>query len=106
MASLALFGGQPARRKPFAQWPVFDDAERQAVLEVLESGVWGGYNPKVAEFEQRFAAFHGSRYGIASANGTITLETALAAAGIGAGDEVVVPPITFVATAAAVLRVG
>lgn len=106
MATLALLGGQPVRRKPFACWPVFDDSERQAVLEVLESRAWGGYNPKVAEFEQRFATFHDARFGIAAANGTVTLETALAAAGIQPGDEVIVPPITFVATAAAVLRAG
>lgn len=93
------------RRKPFASWPVFDDSERQAVLEVLESRAWGGYSPKVTEFEQRFAAFHDARFGIAAANGSVTLEAALAAADIQPGDEVIVPPITFVATAAAVLRV-
>jgi dTDP-4-amino-4,6-dideoxygalactose transaminase len=106
MASLALLGGQPVRRKPFASWPIFGEAEKQAVLEVLESGIWGGFSPKVPEFERRFAAYHESRFGLAHANGTLTLETALAAAGIGPGDEVVVPPITFVATAAAVVRVG
>jgi len=106
MGSLALFGGTPVRQKPFAAWPVFDDSERQALLRILESGVWGGFNPQVTEFEQRFAAFHDARFGIADANGTLALETALTAAGIGLGDEVVVPPITFVATAAAVLRVG
>ena len=106
MSSLALFGGTPVRRTPFAQWPVFDDAERHAVLEVLDSGAWGGYSPKVPEFEQRFAAFHEARFGISTANGTVSLEAALAAAGIGPGDEVVVPPITFIATASAVLRVG
>jgi len=106
MPSLALLGGPPVRRKPFAAWPVFDDSEKQAVLDVLNSGVWGGYSPKVAEFERRFAAFHESRFGISVANGTLALEAALAAAGIGPGDEVVVPPITFIATATAVLRVG
>lgn len=106
MAALALLGGEPVRRKPFASRPVFDDSERQAVLEVLESRSWGGYNPKVTEFEQRFAAFPDARFGIAAANGTVTLETALAAADIQPGDEVIVPPITFVATAAAVLRAG
>ncbi len=106
MPSLALLGGPPVRRAPFAAWPAFGDAERQAVLEVLESGVWGGYSPKVPEFEQRFAAFHQARFGIATSNGTVSLEAALSAAGIGPGDEVVVPPISFIATAAAVLRVG
>src|ERR1051326_2670552 len=106
MATLALLGGQPVRRKPFASWPVFDTAEQEAVLKVLHSGVWGGYSPKVAELERRFAAFHEARFGIAMANGTLALEAALAAAGVGPGDEVIVPPITFIATATAVLRVG
>jgi len=106
MKTLAILGGEPVRRKPFAQFPVFDERELSALKEVLESGVWGGYNPKVAEFEQAFAEFHQARFGITAANGTVTLETALAAAGIGAGDEVIVPPISFIATATAVLRVG
>lgn len=106
MATLALFGGAPVRRKPFAQWPVFDDTERAAVLEVLESGAWGGYSPRVSDFEQTFAHQHGARFGISACNGTVTLETALLAAGIQPGDEVIVPPITFIATATAVLRLG
>ncbi|HEY7210259.1 MAG TPA: DegT/DnrJ/EryC1/StrS family aminotransferase [Bryobacteraceae bacterium] len=106
MSSLALLGGIPVRRKPFAAWPVFDETERAAVLEVLESGSWGGYSSKVPEFEQAFAGWHGARFGISASNGTVTLEAALIAAGIGPGDEVIVPPITFIATATAVLRVG
>ena len=42
MSSLALLGGRPVRERPFASWPVFDDAERTAINQVLESGVWGG----------------------------------------------------------------
>lgn len=106
MSTLALFGGPPVRRKPFARWPIFDETERAAVLEVLESGAWGGYSPKVSDFEQKFASYHGARFGISACNGTVTLEMALLAAGIGPGDEVIVPPITFIATATAVLRVG
>jgi dTDP-4-amino-4,6-dideoxygalactose transaminase len=106
MSTLALFGGAPVRRTPFARWPVFDDAERTAVLDVLESGAWGGYSPRVSDFEQAFAEYHGARFGISACNGTVTLEMALLAAGIQPGDEVIVPPITFIATATAVLRVG
>lgn len=106
MADLAINGGEPIRKTPFPGFPVFDAREKNALMEVLESGVWGGYNPNVAEFEQAFAEFHEARFGIAAANGTVTLETALAAAGIGSGDEVIVPPISFIATATAVLRVG
>jgi dTDP-4-amino-4,6-dideoxygalactose transaminase len=62
------------RRKPFARWPVFDHAERTAVLDVLESGAWGGYSPKISDFEQAFAKYHGARFGISACNGTVTLE--------------------------------
>lgn len=106
MSQLAIFGGEPIRKTPFARWPVFDDDERTALNDVLESGLWGGYSPKVAEFEQAFAEFHHTRHGVTAANGTVTLEAALTAAGIGAGDEVIVPAISFIATATAVLRIG
>jgi dTDP-4-amino-4,6-dideoxygalactose transaminase len=106
MEKLAIFGGEPVRQKPFASYPVYDERELTALKEVLESGIWGGYNPKVAEFEKAFAEFHQARFGITAANGTVTLETALSAAGIGPGDEVIVPPISFIATATAVLRIG
>jgi dTDP-4-amino-4,6-dideoxygalactose transaminase len=72
----------------------------------LESRVWGGYHESVAELERRFAAYHGAKFGIAVANGTVSLEIALTSAGIGPGDEVIVPPITFVASATAVARIG
>ncbi|MGE0131756.1 MAG: DegT/DnrJ/EryC1/StrS family aminotransferase [Blastocatellales bacterium] len=106
MTRLAIFGGEPIRRKPFASWPQFDEREKAALIEVLESGVWGGYNPKVAELERAFADFHDAKFGVAAANGTVTLEAALIAAGVGVGDEVIVPPISFIATATAVLRLG
>ena len=103
---LALFGGTPVRTRPLASWPVFDDAERRALIHVLESGAWGGYSPEVKQFEERFAAAHECRFGVSAANGTVTLEAALVATGVAAGGEVIVPPITFIATATAVLRVG
>ncbi len=106
MGKLAILGGEPITRKRFIQYPVFDQRELTALQEVLESRVWGGYHPKVKEFEGIFAEFHDSRYGVTAANGTVTLEAALLALGIGKGDEVIVPPISFVATATAVLRVG
>jgi dTDP-4-amino-4,6-dideoxygalactose transaminase len=84
---------------------VWDDHERQGLLAVLESGKWW-YGERVKEFEQAFAAFQNAGYGVTATSGTTALETALLALGIGAGDEVIVPPYTFVATASAVLRVG
>jgi dTDP-4-amino-4,6-dideoxygalactose transaminase len=60
----------------------------------------------VGELERRFAAYHGAKHGIAVANGTVSLEIALTATGVRPGDEVIVPPITFVASATAIARVG
>jgi dTDP-4-amino-4,6-dideoxygalactose transaminase len=106
LASLALLGGEPVLTNRLATWPVFDDTEREGLKQVLESGVWGGYSPAVKVFESAFAAAHDCQYGISLANGTLSLETALLACDVGPGDEVIVPPITFAATATAVLRVG
>lgn len=106
MSHLAILGGSPVRTAPFAHWPEYGDPERAALMEVLESGSWGGYSPKVAQFERAFAAMHAADFAVTASNGTVTLEGALRAAGVGEGDEVIVPPITFVATATAVIRVG
>lgn len=103
---LAFLGGPATVQEPPPAWPMVDDDDRSALLTVLESRVWGGYHPVVAELERRFAELHGATRGIATANGTVSLEIALAAAGIAPGDEVIVPPITFVASATAILRVG
>src|SRR5687768_3302845 len=103
--TLALHGGHPIRTRPFPEWPVFGTAEEQRLLGVLRSGHWGRLDgPEVTEFEERFAAAHGCRHGIAVVNGTVALRIALLAAGIRAEDEVIVPPYTFVATATAVIE--
>src|SRR5687768_15252396 len=102
MKTLAVHGGTPVRQRPFPRWPMWDETERLGLLEVLEQGVWSsGVGEKVTEIEQAFAAFHDAAFGIAAPNGTISLEIAMAALGIGAGDEVIVPPYTFYATASA-----
>jgi len=104
MSELALLGGKKAKSKAFPHWPQYDDQERQALTEVLESRVWWRTpGTKTLEFEQAFAAYHGTRHGIAVTNGTAALEVTMAALGIGPGDEVIVPNFTFIATASAVL---
>lgn len=103
---LAVLGGTPAVTSPAPSWPDFDERDRRALIDVLESGVWGGYHEAVGALEGRLAAAHQARYGIAIANGTVSLEIALAAAGVGPGDEVIVPPISFVASATAIARIG
>jgi dTDP-4-amino-4,6-dideoxygalactose transaminase len=104
MSKLALLGGTKTKTKPFPAWPQFDESERKALHDVLESRVWWRTpGTKTLEFERAFAGFHGARHGIAVTNGTAALEVTMAALGIGAGDEVIVPNFTFVATASAVL---
>ncbi len=101
---LALFGGPPTA-PGFPNWPQFGIEEETGLLEVLHSGEWGGYNPKIATLEAKFADRHGARYGIAMANGTLSLVAALQACGIGDNpeDEVIVPSYTFFASASSVL---
>jgi len=102
---LALLGGRPARTQPFPSWPVFGKPEEKRLLRTLRSGRWGRLDgPETAEFERRFAEFHGCKHGIAVVNGTVSLRLALVAAGIRAGDEVIVPPYTFFSTASAVIE--
>jgi len=103
--TLALFGGTAIRTRPFPGWPVFGAEEEARLLRTLRSGQWGRLQgSEVAEFESRFAVMHGCRHGIAVANGTVSLRLALLAAGIQAGDEVIVPPYTFISTASAVIE--
>ena len=106
MGRLAITGGDRIRKKPFPSWPQFDDRELNALEQVLRSGNWGGQpfpNTKAREFGERFAAFQDARFGICAVNGTAALEVALRATGIEAGDEVIVPAYTWVATALAVV---
>jgi dTDP-4-amino-4,6-dideoxygalactose transaminase len=98
---LAILGGQPIRTRPFPAWPVFDDRERAQLEDVLASSSWGGYpspNRKATEIAAAFAAYQGARFAIPTTSGTSALEVALKALGVGAGDEVIVPAITFAAT--------
>ena len=104
MPELALFGGSKTKQKPFPLWPQYDDNERRALNEVLESRVWWRTpGTKTLEFEKAFAEYHGARHGIAVTNGTAALEVTMAALDIGPGDEVIVADFTFIATASAVL---
>src|SRR6202158_6405938 len=107
MAELALHGGKKTKQKTFPVWPQYDQRERQALEEVLESRVWWRTpGTKTLQFEKEFAQFNGAKHGIAVTNGTAALAVALAGLGIAPGDEVIVPDFTFVATASAVLSLG
>lgn len=102
---LAIHGGAPAVDAPWPSWPVWDENERAGLLETFESGKWF-YGKKVRQFEECFAAFHNLRYGVSCSNGTTAIEMGLRALGVCAGDEVIVPPYSFIATASAVIAVG
>lgn len=103
----AVLGGNPIRHADYPSWPVWDDTERAGLLDVLDAGGWWqGDGDQAATFAREFAEYHGARYGMAFTNGTHTIEAALAACDVGEGDEVVVPGMTFVASASAVLAVN
>ncbi len=107
MGELAITGGKRTKLKAFPPWPQFDDHERKALQEVLESRVWWRTpGIKTLQFEKEFAQFHGAEHGIAVTNGTAALEVTMSGLGIVPGDEVILPDFTFVATAGAVLYAG
>src|SRR6185369_3738270 len=109
MPDLALFGGEPLRTKPYPAWPVSDERDIEAASAVIRSGQWGGFpypGPQSKAFAEGFAQMQGGQWAVLAANGTITIEVALRAAGVGWGDEVIVPAYTFQATATAVIAAG
>ena len=92
---------------PFAPWPSFTTEEADAVRDVVLSNkvnYWTG--TECREFEKEFAAFAGTEYAIALANGTVALDLALKALGIGAGDEVIVTSRTFLASVSSIVNAG
>ncbi len=106
MERLAIDGGKPVRNSPLPyghQW--LDDEDIASVVEVLK-GDWLTQGPKIEEFERKVADYCGAKYGVAVTNGTDALHAACAVAGISAGDEAIVTPITFAATANAVVYCG
>jgi dTDP-4-amino-4,6-dideoxygalactose transaminase len=120
-SALAINGGKPVRTDPFPAWPCFDKREEDAVLKVLRSGKWWqfaygqglelieGESQDISQtswFQRDFARYHDCEHGIAAANGTATLEIILRALNLGPGDEVIVPPYTFIASASSILQIG
>jgi dTDP-4-amino-4,6-dideoxygalactose transaminase len=109
MSQLAIRGGpQAAANFRMPAWPILGEEDRRYVLETLESCQWGRLipNSRAEAFEKAFAAYHDARHGIAASNGTVTLELSLLAGGVRPGDEVLVPALTFIASASAIVRVG
>lgn len=115
---LALFGGRPVRTEdfPFPPFPILDKQEEKAVLDTLHEGVLSGFvaapgeaflgGPRVQAFEKEFAHTLRVKYAVAVNSATAALHCAVAAARVGFGDEVIVPPWTMSATATSVLMVN
>lgn len=104
---LAIDGGTPTWSEELSPWPTYDDATIEAVTNVLRSGnvnQWTGED--VNAFGQEFAELTGSEFGLPVANGTVSLELALLGAGIGDGDDVIVTPRSFMASASCVVTTG
>lgn len=111
--TLALFGGEPVRRKLYPPHQTIGDEERRAVLSVLDSGLLSGFvagdteeflgGPQVRTLEERFCERFGVRYAVAFNSGTSALHASLAAAGVGPGDEVITSPYTMSASATTVI---
>jgi dTDP-4-amino-4,6-dideoxygalactose transaminase len=106
--SLALFGGAPLLKADAHRlWPIIGEEERHAVMRVLDRGILSGpFAPESMALEQEFARFVGAKHALLTHCGTSALLVALAAAGVRAGDEVIVPAYSFVATPLAVVQVG
>jgi len=116
VSALALCGGPKTRRVPFPPYPVIGEAERRAVLEVLDEGrlstfiaspgaqFLGGH--RIRQFEQEFGEFHGARFAVAFNSATAALHAAVIGCGIAPGEEVIVPPYTFTSTATCALMHG
>lgn len=101
-SKLAILGGTPVRQEPWPHWPNHGPDVIAAINRVAHSR---DYHPQfggeTAAFEQEFAAYHGVPHAVGTAHGTLALQVAMAAAGIGCGDEVIVPAYTYVASASA-----
>jgi len=102
---LAINGGSKTVERDF-QWPIYDESDVNCVADIVRSGKWG--NPdcggEVARFENEFASYCGTKYALACVNGSVALRLALIACGVKPGDEVIVPPYTFIATASIVIE--
>lgn len=110
--TLAILGGDPVRTRRWPAWPQSTPDTLALLEQVVESGRWAisapynGVRSFERQFSDAFAHFHQSGYCIPTASGTASLMVALEACGVGAGDEVVIPGVTWVANASAVAAIN
>lgn len=104
--ALAIRGGTPVVRKELhVRWPIITEEDKAAVLAALDSGILNGpYAPQVKALEEEWARYCHVKYALTTNSGTAALHTAVAAGGIGTGDQVITTAFTFLATALAVLQ--
>lgn len=108
MSKLAIDGGTPvfAAKANVPAWPPADEETAEQLKEIYLSHAWSFYGKHEVAFNEEFAAYTGAASCAMMANGTVTLEVAMQALGIGPGDEVIVPAYTWLATGTAVVVVG
>ena len=103
---LAINGGTPVlQRSDYKNWPIITDDDRRLINEVLDSGIMaGGTAPQVTALEREWAEYSGAKYCLTTGSGTAALHMALAAVGVGPGDEVITSAFTFLASASCALH--
>lgn len=108
MGKLAINGGKAVRAKSakWPQWPISDESEVKLLTQITRSNRWSFDGPTEWKFAEAFTKYQGAKYGMCVANGTVGIQLALEALGVGAYDEVIVPGLTWQATAAAVADVN
>lgn len=108
MSVLAIHGGKPIRSKSkeWPRWPISDEADAKRLADITRSNAWSYDGKYEWEFAKKFTKYQRAKFGLCIANGTIAIQAALEALGIGAYDEVIVPGFTWQATAAACLDVN
>lgn len=107
MSKLAILGGKPVRKKPFPIWPRATENEKINLKRVIDSNGWGFFRTNlIREFGEKFAYYHGAKYGIPCSNATAALQLQLMSLGIGRGDEIITTIYTCVSTVTAITSVG
>ena len=108
MEKAAILGGKPIcdDYASYMRWPTGGPLEKEALLRVLNSGVWGTLGKENAAFAEQYAAYCGVKHVLPVINGTTALELIMRGLGIGYGDEVIVPPYTFSASVHAIVLTG
>ena len=107
MSKLAIDGGKPVTTRPFPMWPAFRKSTIQKAMKPLESGKVNYWTGEVGTtFEKQWARWNRAKFAITTTSGTSALHTAVAALGIGPGDEVICPSYSFIASSFCILQAG